>query len=364
MKLERIAVLGAGGFVGSHLVPALLARFGCEIEAVDVDFHKLECTDPRIGRIHARIEQPGLAEALAERCKVVISLTALCNPALYSTVPLEVIDESYTHHVPLVRSCAQHGARLIHFSSSEVYGRFAIDAGGGTAERTLAMNEEHSALLLGPVQRERWTYACAKQLLERVIWAHGRHGALAFTIVRLFNVIGPRMDFLPGLDGEGVPRVLASFMNALLRGSELPLVDGGQQRRSFMAVSDLVEAVCRIVERPDAVRGEILNLGAPSNDVSIAELARLLGATFAARVPGARPARMRVVSARDFYGEGYDDSEERIPDIDKARRLLAWEPIQQLSAMLPAIVDDYVARYGAQLGLPVPVQPRHDAPAP
>ena len=362
MKLERIAVLGAGGFIGSHLVPALLARFGCEIEAVDVDFHKLECIDPRVRRINARIEQPGLAEELTERCKVVISLTALCNPALYSTVPLEVIDAGYTHHVPLVRSCAQRGARLIHFSSSEVYGRFAIDA--STGEHTLAMNEEHSALLLGPVQRERWTYACAKQLLERVIWAHGRHGALAFTIVRLFNVIGPRMDFLPGLDGEGVPRVLASFMNALLRGSELPLVDGGQQRRSFMAVSDLAEAVCRIVERPDAVRGEILNLGAPSNDVSIAELARLLGAAYAARVPTARPARVRVVSARDFYGEGYDDSEERIPDIDKARRLLAWEPVQNLPAMLPAIVDDYVARYGPQLGLSPVERARHDATAP
>ena len=79
------------------------------------------------------------------------------------------------------------------------------------------MVEDETALFLGPVARERWTYAAAKQLLERVIWAHGRHGGLPFTIVRPFNVIGPRMDFIPGVDGEGIPRVLACFLNALMR---------------------------------------------------------------------------------------------------------------------------------------------------
>jgi UDP-apiose/xylose synthase len=342
--MDRIAVLGAGGFLGSHLVPALTARFGCAIDAVDVDFRKLEVCDTRIHRIRARIEEPGLAEELTGRCKVVISLTALCNPALYSTIPLEVIDGSYTHLVPLVKSCAERGARLIHFSTSEVYGRIALDISG---ERTLEMNEDTTGLFLGPVSRERWTYACAKQLLERLIWAHGYHGELAFTIVRLFNVIGPRMDFLPGVDGEGIPRVLASFMSALLRGHELQLVSGGHQRRAFMAVDDLVDAVCRIVERPEACRGQILNLGNPANDVSIFELGRMLGDVFAARVPGAQPVRFRGVSAQEFYGPGYDDSEERIPDIAKARRLLGWEPQKSLAEMLPSIVDNYVARYGS-----------------
>ncbi|HEV3032934.1 MAG TPA: NAD-dependent epimerase/dehydratase family protein, partial [Polyangia bacterium] len=272
--------------------------------------------------------------------------TALCNPSLYNTRPLDVIDANYTDLVPLVKLCAARGVRLVHFSTCEVYGRRALDAGG---HETPTMNEETTGMFLGPVDRERWTYACAKQLLERVIWAHGLHGALDFTIVRPFNVIGRRMDFVPGVDGEGVPRVLASFMSALLRGEELPLVAGGAQRRSFISVEDFVEAVVRIVGRPTACRRQILNLGNPANEVSVRTLAEVLARAYAARVPGAARARLRDVTAEELYGAGYDDSEQRVPDIGKARRLLSWQPETTLEQMLPGIVDDYVARYGPAL---------------
>jgi UDP-apiose/xylose synthase len=348
---SRIAVLGAGGFLGSHLVPALSARFGCEIDAVDVTFRKLGATGPKVRRIVARVENAELVERITETCEVVISLTALCNPALYNTVPLEVIDASYTHLVPWVRACAERGVRLVHFSTSEVYGRMALDV---TGARTAEMNEADTGLFLGPVSSERWSYACAKQLLERVIWAHGRHGKLEFTILRLFNVIGPRMDFMPGEDGEGVPRVLASFMNALLRGEALSLVNGGRNRRTFMSTGDLIDAVVRIVERPREASGQIFNLGNPENDVSIRELADKLAATFALRVPGAERAEFSNVSGIELYGPGYDDSEERIPDIDSARTRLEWEPRTTLDEMLPGIVDDYIARYSMLLALPRP----------
>jgi UDP-apiose/xylose synthase len=347
MKRQRFSVLGAGGFIGSHLVPALLERFDCEIDAVDIDFEKLALEHPRLRLQTARIEEPGLVQKLVSRSELVISLSALCNPALYSTVPLAVIDGNYTHLVPVVNACAAQRVRLIHFSTSEVYGRLALDDAG---QPTRTMREADTGLFLGPIERERWTYACAKQLLERVIWAHGQHGALPFTIVRLFNVIGPRMDFLPGVDGEGIPRVLAMFMGALLRGEPLKLVDGGQQRRSFMAVQDLVEAVCRIVERPAACHNQVLNLGNPDNDVSIAALAHLLSEVFVARVPGSRPTGTRNVSAAALYGDGYDDSIVRIPDIGKAAQLLDWRPSQSLAQMLPEIIDSYVQRYGVRLG--------------
>lgn len=347
---QRLLVLGAGGFLGSHLVPALLRSEGVSIDAVDLDFHKLEHESPRLRRHVADISEPGVVEALLARCDTVLSLTALCTPALYSTSPLAVIDANYTHLVPLVASCAARGLRLIHFSTCEVYGRVAVDGSGKPSER---MREDDTALLLGPVHRERWSYACAKQLLERVIWAYGDHHGLNFTIIRPFNVIGPRMDFLPGIDGEGVPRVLPCFMNALLRDEELLLVDGGEQRRSFISVQDFVSAIVRVVQRPEAARGQIFNVGSPENDVTIREFAEALAAEYRRQLPRSARPRFRHISSRDFYGEGYDDSLRRVPDIEKAERLLDFRPSMSLSEMLPAIVADYVARYAGALSPPL-----------
>jgi UDP-apiose/xylose synthase len=160
------------------------------------------------------------------------------------------------------------------------------------------------------------------------------------------------MDYLPGVDGEGTPRVLACFMNQLLRGEPLQLVGGGQQKRAFMAASDMVEAVCRVVERRRACEGQIFNLGNPSNNVSIAELARQLASVYAELQPHAPPARFEHISAEDFYGPGYDDTAERIPDVRKARRLLGWEPTESLRDMLPGIVRDYVERYRDRVAPP------------
>lgn len=340
-----MVVLGAGGFIGSHLVPALLAR-GSTVDAVDIDLRRLDelPRDASIGltRITSRIDAPGLLERLTARADIVFSLTALCNPALYNTRPLDVIDASYTDLIPLVKLCAARGRWLIHLSTCEVYGKVALDAEGRPMERML---EEETSLFLGPVHKERWSYAAAKQLLERVIFAHGRHAALPFTIVRPFNVIGPRMDFVPGVDGEGIPRVLASFMHALMTGGDLALVDGGNQRRSFLAVTEIVDALCRVVERPEHCRGEILNLGNPDNDVTIRALAEAIAAAYRVARPDAPAPRLREVSAEELYGEGYDDSLVRVPSIDKAERLLGWRPTLSLADMLPGIVADYLRRY-------------------
>jgi UDP-apiose/xylose synthase len=337
----RIAVLGAGGFIGSHLVPRLLSELGATVEAVDLTFKKLAEELPGVTRVQASITDPDLLDGITERNDIIISLTALCNPALYNTRPIEVIDASYTDLVPLVRLCAQRRRWLVHLSTCEVYGRRALSVDGRPERR---MDEERSALCLGPIHRERWTYAAAKQLLERVIWAYGQHHGLPFTIIRPFNVIGPRMDFIPGVDGEGIPRVLAAFMHALMTGEDLVLVDGGRQRRAFLYIDEFIDALVRIVRRPKACQGQVLNLGNDANDVSIRQLAQALVTAFRAQRPQARP-RLVERTAEAFYGPGYDDSHVRIPAMGKARRLLHWQPKMSLEQMLPLIVADYLNRY-------------------
>jgi UDP-apiose/xylose synthase len=340
---RHVCLLGGGGFLGSHLVQALLGRTSGELTVIDTALDKVEpfaCDRLRLQR--ASIAEPGVVERALDSADVVLSLTALCNPSLYNTRPREVIAANFSDLVPVVERCAARRRRLIHFSTCEVYGKTV-------PEGEAALDEEQSPLQLGPIHRERWTYACAKQLLERLIWALGAHSELEFAIVRPFNVIGARMDFIPGVDGEGVPRVLACFIGALLAGEPLRLVDGGAQRRSFVDTTDFCDAVLRIIERPDAARGQVFNVGNPANDVTIAELAERLAALYRARRGGPPPALVSV-SAAELYGPGYDDVIRRIPGISKARRLLGWEPRVSLQQMLPAILDDYLARYGAGRG--------------
>jgi UDP-apiose/xylose synthase len=247
--MRRIVLLGAGGFLGSHLTAALARRPALTLRAVDTTFAKLDPMPPQVEAIEGTVTDAGLIRALVDESDLVVSMTALCNPALYNTRPVEVIHASFSDLVPLVEACARAQRRLVHFSTCEVYGRHLPPAGE-------ALDEEQSPFSLGPLSRERWTYACAKQLLERLIVGHRQ---LPFTIVRPFNVIGPRMDFIAGVDGEGAPRVLACLMRALMLGQPLPLVNGGAQRRAFIAVEDFTEAVMRIIDRPEATHRQVFN---------------------------------------------------------------------------------------------------------
>ena len=335
---ERIAVLGGGGFLGSHLTWALLDQ-GRHVVVLDRRFDKLErdaIDRTRLSCVTGSVDDAALLEAALHGCDVVVSMTALCNPSLYNTVPQDVIRANFLDLLPLVELCSRKGCWLVHFSTCEVYGR---------GDPSALLQEDSTPLVLGPVQSERWSYACAKQLLERWIWAQGIHGALPFTIVRPFNIIGPRMDYLPGIDGEGIPRVLACFMAALLRQEPLPLVDGGQQRRSFASVRDFCDAMLAILRAPDRCQGQIFNLGHAGNDISIAELARQMIALYSERHGGDPDLPCQPVSAQSYYGPGYDDVARRIPDLAHIEARTGWRARISLAEMLPEIVDDYVARY-------------------
>ena len=342
-----IAVLGGGGFLGSHLIEALL-RAGCpQLCALDLAFAKIPAScraDRRLRLIEGSVAEPEFVHQLLGDYPVLVSMTALCRPALYNTAPLEVIDASYDHLRLLVDEATRLGRRLIHLSTCEVYG-----LGERGAEGIAPMVEDDSPLVLGPLHEERWTYACAKQLLERRLWAQMRHQGLQATIIRPFNVIGPRMDFLPGIDGEGVPRVLANFIGALIAGRPLCLVDGGHQQRSFIHVDDFTAALLRTIENPRTV-GEVLNIGHPDNQLSIAELAQRLVAAYRQRRPEAPIPAVRSVSARELYGEGYADVVARIPDMRKTQALLHWQPQIGLDALLQPILDDYLAHYDRPAG--------------
>lgn len=350
----KVVVLGADGFIGSHLVEALLRRGVERVVGWDRCRERTEGLEGenRFVFRHAdiRFDMDLLGSDIAE-AEVVVNLAALCNPSLYGTRTLDVIASNFMDSEPVVRMCAESGTRLVHLSTSEVFGRTARSwvPGSEIAEDSFleTFDEEETPFLLGPLHRTRWSYACAKQLLERLVEAYGRERGLRWTIVRPFNFLGPRMDFLPGLEADGVPRVLACFVDALVRRQPLPLVDGGASRRAFLHISDAIDGILRILARPEVCDRRVFHLGNPGNETDIRSLAIAMRRIWAQlrEDPSLLQLPLTDIPSSEFYGEGYDDSDRRMPGIKNARSLLGWEPTLDLEQTLRATLSDYHRRF-------------------
>jgi UDP-apiose/xylose synthase len=202
------------------------------------------------------------------------------------------------------------------------------------------------------VRAQRWCYAAAKQLLERAIYAWGFERGLDYTVLRPFNFIGPRMDYIPGVDGQGVPRVLACFMDALLHNKPLRLVDGGGNRRCFTAIDDAVDAVMLVLGHPASSCRRIFNIGNPGNETTIAELAMRMITLYRELRPEAAGFTFTCepVDSLDFYGEGYEDSERRVPDITAIGEALGWSPKINLDGALRSAMKGFIREYGTEFG--------------
>jgi len=233
-----------------------------------------------------------------------------------------------------MENCIRQRKHLIQFSTCEVYG-----VSGGSA---IPFSEETTPLVLGPIKYQRWIYACGKQFLERIIYAHGIAGDLDYTIIRPFNFIGPRIDYLP-IDGVmGVPRVFSLFLSSLLKGEPLYLVDGGVNRRSFTYIDDAVEGIMIIIRHSqDCFQREIVNIGNPRNEASVREIAALMKKIYCDLRGDSCRSEPVEISGRDFYGEGYQDCDKRIPDISKLSRL-GWSPQVGLEETLRRTMEYYL----------------------
>ena len=333
----RLLVLGANGFIGASLVRAVLERTSWRIAAIDLAHDKLVgmLGDPRLEFERGDVaERRAWVESQVREADVVVPLVAIATPGTYVRDPLRVFELTFAENLRVVCACAQAGTRVVFPSSSEVYGMCPDDA----------FVEDQSQLVLGPISKQRWIYAASKQLLERVIWAHGSAGRLRFTVFRPFNWIGPALDDPPSKDGGS--RVIAEFLGCLARGEPIRLVDGGRQKRCFTYIDDGIDCLLKILEnRHGCAEGQIFNVGSPANECSMAELALALGRLFATHAgrPGNGPGSDVVeVSGEEFYGPGYEDVGRRLPSIARARTALGWEPRVGLDEALRRTVVGYL----------------------
>ena len=335
--MKRILILGVNGFIGHHLSKRVLATTDWEVYGMDMQADRIEdLTGERRFRFFEgdiTINKEWI-EYHIRKCDTVLPLVAIATPATYVKDPLRVFELDFEANLPIVRACVNHRKRLVFPSTSEVYGM------SGDRE----FDPETSPLVYGPISKQRWIYACAKQLMDRVIWAYGQQVGLDFTLFRPFNWIGSGLDSL-GTAKEGSSRVVTQFLGHIARGEPIQLVDGGRQKRAFTYIDDGIDALMKIIANARGIAsGKVYNIGNPRNNFSVRALAEMmvgLALEYPEYRPNARKVRIRRTTAERYYGSGYQDVQNRVPKITATQRELDWTPRVGMRDALRFIFEAY-----------------------
>ena len=370
--MERILLLGAGGFIGSHLAVELMKTEQYEITALDISKEKLEegirlaaelyikeldqdadVTEVQIDDlvnpikyVHLDIVDESNDKQLKKLIKandVVVDMIAICNPALYVTDPIQTFRVGFLGNLKVCDLCLKYDKRLVQYSTSEVYGKSPSIY---VEDEKFVFNEETSNLITGPICKHRWIYSSSKQLLERVIHAYGMEKDFRYSVVRPFNYIGERIDYLPS-NKAGNPRVFSHFMDALLNSTPLRLVDGGLQKRCYTYIKDATDAHVRIIKNVDNLCDkQIFNVGTNENETSIKGLAIRMRDIYQEHfsLENQKISEIESIDGDDFYGKGYDDVDRRLLDNSKICQRTGWQPKTDLNTMLYQIIKYYVEK--------------------
>jgi UDP-glucose 4-epimerase len=209
---------------------------------------------------------------------------------------------------------AKKKKRVLVTSTSEVYGK-----------STKFPFTETDDLVLGSTYNSRWSYACSKAIDEFLALAYFREQKLPVTVIRLFNTVGPRQTGQYGM-------VVPTFVTQALRDQPVTVFGTGEQSRCFCHVSDVIDGMlaCMALDR---TVGEIFNLG-NIHEVTMNALAeKIIVAT------GSR-SKVKHIPYEEAYGEGFEDMERRIPNIDKATEWFGFSPRHSLDQIINAVVSE------------------------
>lgn len=334
----NILIIGAGGFIGSHLSEEILKRHDdWTVTALDISSAKIShlLDKDRFEFIQTDILKDfDLVEEKVENCDVVFPLAAIASPLVYVQDPLRVFELDFEANLRIVRLAIKYGKRVVFPSTSEVYG-MCNDEG---------FDEETSNCVTGPICKQRWIYSCSKQMMDRVIYAAGNKYDLHYTLFRPFNWIGPRLDDITN-PNNGSSRVVTQFLSNILHGKNLNLVDGGSQIRCFTYISDGIEALIKIIEnKNNCADKQIFNIGNPYNELNIKDLAykvRQFALRYDKLKDNADKVEIIVTDSSQYYGSSYQDVNRRVPSIKRAETILGWKPVVGMDDLLIKTMDFY-----------------------
>ncbi len=293
MSEQRAVILGAAGFIGSHLVDRFLAE-GWRVTGVDNlitgTMRNLAhvAREPRFDFVEADICAP---LELAGPVHAVMDFASPASPIDYLKHPFETLHVGSLGVESALKLAKRTGATFLLSSTSEVY--------GDPLEHPQRETYWGNVNPIGP----RAVYDEAKRFAEAITMAYRRYEKVDVRIARIFNTYGPRMRLDDG-------RVVPTFVAQALRGEPITMFGDGSQTRSFCYVEDEVEGLWRLLH---SSYQDPVNVGNP-HELTILEFAKAVQRLVGADVP--------IVSK----ALPEDDPKVRRPDISRAKEVLGWEP--------------------------------------
>ena len=312
-----IVLTGGAGFIGTSLALRLVEKN--RVVLFD-NFHRDAlarepglANHPNLRVVKGDVCDRAAVDEVVEGADAVLHLAAIAGVDTVMKHPVTTMKVSLLGTSNVLEAAWKTGTvkRFVDFSTSEVFGRYAYNVGEGDVTQ------------LGAVGEARWTYAVSKLATEHLAHTYYKEHGFPTVTVRPFNIFGPRQV------GEGA---IHHFILRALRNEPLTVHNDGSQIRSWCFVDDIVEGVLLTLERAEAV-GHVFNIGNPRSTVTIHHLARDV-----VRLSGS-------TSDIRFVTWPYPDVELRVPNIDKARTLLGYEPRIDLEEGL----DRTIAWYRRQL---------------
>jgi UDP-glucose 4-epimerase len=316
----KILITGGAGFVGSHLADRLI-KDGHAITVIDdLSTGRYSNVEHLEGNENFRliidtVLNQSLMEELIRETDRVYHMASAVGVRLIMEQPVKTIETIFHGTDVILKFCSRYRKRVLIPSTSEVYGKGA----------SIPFSEEDD-LLTGATDKHRWAYACAKTLDEFLALAHWKETRLPVVVVRLFNTVGPRQT---GQYGMVVPR----FVHAAMRNQPITVHGDGTQQRCFGHVSDVVEGLAKLLDKPECF-GQVINLG-NDQEVSIMGLAdRAITLTESA-------SEVQFIPYEEAYGDGFEDMRRRVPNLSKAKRLIGYQPTKTLDD----IINDVAAEF-------------------
>jgi len=310
----KYLITGGAGFIGSHLVEALISR-GDQV----VVFDNLSTgSTSNLYRISEKIifEQGNICDKasidkLVAESDYVVHLAAALGVFNIVNKPLESLKTNLQGSEIVLAACDKYRKPVLIASTSEIYGK----------NDKVPLNEEDDRIIGHPL-KSRWSYSEAKAVDESLAYFYYLENKLPIRIVRFFNTVGPRQV---GHYGMVVPR----FVNAAVKNAPLSVYGSGNQIRCFCHVTDAVKALLLVMDSDKAV-GQVFNIG-NNSQISIMELAKKV-----IKITGSKSS-IEKIAYENAYPEGFEDMQRRVPDISKIKQVLGWEPEINLDQIIKDI---------------------------